>query len=215
MQCGCGWGCRPAPSRQLLPGAGQSDAGWLPGNASRPITPLHGCQATERRGFTWKTRAGVFLFPSCSKSLLRSCRRICFPSSKGPHHTLPSPQPSPQPPAQRFLARPATASVVHSRGPGPLRGGQQAASRCSSQRPGKGILSGAGNFRLRKDDTSKEGPESELGQALRSLASEQLWDGHGVGGGHGLGLDLALHPGYYLGVSQTFRLTPCQCLTHL
>lgn len=88
-------------ARPLLPAptwTGRAGAGWLPGNASRPITHLHGCQATGRRCNTLKTRAGMFLFPSCCKSLLRSCRGIWFPSSKGPHpHPPQPPTPSPAP----------------------------------------------------------------------------------------------------------------------
>lgn len=87
-----------------------------------------------------------------------------------------------------------------------LQGGRQARGLgSSSQRPhfGKVVLRAAGDFRLRQDGGSREDPESGEEQAPRSLASEQPWDGLGVGVGHGLGLLLALHTGYYLGISQT------------
>ena len=64
------------------------------------------------------------------------------------------------------------------------------------------ILRGAGDFCLRQSGLFREDSEGREEQASRLLASERPWDGLGVGVGHGLGLLLALHTAYYLGVSQ-------------
>lgn len=64
------------------------------------------------------------------------------------------------------------------------------------------ILRGAGDLCLRQSGLSREDSEGREEQASKLLASKRPWDGLGVGVGHGLGLLLALHTAYYLGVSQ-------------
>lgn len=105
MRCGCGCRSAPHPHPQLPPGPARRA---LVGSPGAPLALSHTCTVAGQQGQSCNTSAArprtVFPCPSCSKSLLGSCRGMPFVF---PPHTLPYPQP----PAQRSPARPALGSV--------------------------------------------------------------------------------------------------------
>lgn len=189
----------------------------LVGSLGALLALSHTCTVAGQLDLSCNTSAArarmLFFFPSSSKSLPRSCRRIAFGFPPPRDHTPRAPLTP--------LSRPAVPGqlrlrcAVHSRGPGPRgrQAGRQGASGafCGVHVFGKSfgnvILMGTGDFRLRQDGGSREDPEGGEGRAARSWASEQPWSGPGVGVGHGLCLASGFTYRLLFGVSQTLVST--------
>lgn len=192
------------PHTQLPPGPARRA---LVGSLGAPLALSHTCTVARQLGRSSNTSAAgartVFSFPGCSKSLLRSCRRVAFGFSPQRYHTAhTSPSPAPSPAVSRQTCLGFTPG-------GPGR---------SSQFPhfGKVILRGAGDCHRRP---VHPGGPPKVGK--RRLQSQSPLDNFGMATdgvrGEVWTWLLALHTGelseYFPNFSLCLR--PSQCLAHL